>query len=82
MRNITFNNLGVSYIEQVKNAFFTQVKKQFEDCHPEEAPGSRFNIITITSNEFDFSIKESIFIRIMAPNLNDMKNIKGILDEL
>ena len=46
-----------------------EVLKVDNHC-PEKAD---FNSITTTSTEFDLSVKESLFISIMTPNLNELK---------
>ena len=62
--------------KSLSNPPFIQKSKHYKKHHSNEKPEKiNFHIISSASNDFQLNIKESILIKALKPNLNDMKAI-------
>ena len=71
-------HLGVSFRtgKKLSSPPFSQISKHYEEEHINEGPNkANFSIITSATTDFELNIKESITIKTLKPNLNDMEAI-------
>ena len=71
-------HLGISFRtgKSLSNPPFSQISKHYKEHHSnEKAEKINFHIISSASHDFELKIKESILIKTLKTNLNDIEAI-------